>query len=119
MTATPRFIQGTFSFTGSGLDTPIPLGPRSVYQVPPGKRAQLVYLRAGNAASELVTLLFTRNGRPLRYFPLGAKSAHHVSLAITEDIFSESELALMVLAPEALEGTVVVDVGLVELPEPA
>lgn len=119
MIATPRFIQGIFSFSGNGLDTPIPLGPRSVYQVPPGKRAQLIYLRAGNSADALITLLFTRNGRPLRYFPLGAKGAHHVSLAITEDIFSESELALMVLAPEGLEGTVVVDVGLVELPEPA
>jgi hypothetical protein len=82
-----------------------------VYEVPAGKKAKLVYVRAGNSSAEMVTLLLTKNSRPMRYFPVGAKASYHVSLAVTEDIISESELEILLAAPEGLEGTVVVDFG--------
>ncbi len=112
---TPKFIQGTFTFEGKGLDTPIPLGPRGVYQVPPRKRSKLIYVRAGNSTGEMVSLLMTRNSRPLRYFPIGAKSAIHVSLAVTEDIVADSELEILIVAPEGLQGTIIADFGLIEM----
>jgi hypothetical protein len=115
MSSTPKFIQGVFSFKGAGLDTPKPFSPRAVYQVPSYKRAQLIYVRLGNSSAELVTLLFTRDSRALRYFPVGAKSACHVSLAVTEDLFPESELELLLLAPDEVEGSIVVDLGLMEI----
>jgi len=115
MSSIPKFIQGTFEFSGAGLDTPKPLGPRAVYQVPDGKRAQLVYVRAGNTSPELVTLLFTRNSRPLRYFPLGAKQAYHVTLAVNEMLVADSEISLMLAAPEGVTGHVVLDFGLMEI----
>jgi len=115
MSSTPKFIQGVFPFKGAGLDTPKPFSPRAVYQVPGYKRAQLIYVRVGNSTSELVTLLFTRDSRAMRYFPVGAKSAYHVSLAVTEDLFPESELELLIAAPEDLEGSVIVDLGLMEI----
>jgi hypothetical protein len=115
MSSTPKFIQGVYPFKGAGLDTPKPFGPRAVYQVPSYKRAQLIYVRVGNSSPELVTLLFTRDSRALRYFPVGAKSAYHVSLAVTEDLFPESEIELLLAAPEDLEGSIVVDFGLMEI----
>ena len=51
----------------------------------------------------------------MRYFPIGAKGAIHVTLAIVEDIPPESELELLVGAPEGLAGSVLVDMGLMEL----
>lgn len=115
MASSPKFIQGVFAFHGAGLDTPKPLGPRAIYQVPAQKRAQLVYVRVGNTADELVTLLFTKNSRALRYFPVGAKAAYHVSLTVTEDMLPESELEILIAAPEDVQGNVVVDFGLVEI----
>jgi hypothetical protein len=111
----PSFIQGTFSFEGRGLERTAPLRPEVGYTVPPDKRAQLVYLRAGNSSAELVFLLLSLNGRPLRYFPLGAKAALHIPLAIVEDLAPESRLELAVGAPEGLRGSVVVDIGLLEI----
>jgi hypothetical protein len=115
MASTPKFIQGVYTFKGAGLDTPKPFSPRAVYQVPGYKRAQLIYVRLGNSTPELVTLLLARDSRAMRYFPVGAKSAYHVSLAVTEDLFPESELELLVAAPEDLEGSLVVDMGLMEI----
>jgi hypothetical protein len=115
MSSIPKFIQGTFPYTGAGLDTPKPLGPRAVYLVPDGKRAQLVYVRAGNSSNELVTLLFTKNSRPLRYFPIGAKQAYHVTLAVNEMLLADSEISLMLAAPEGTTGEIVVDFGLMEI----
>jgi hypothetical protein len=48
MEAVPRFLQGLFPF----------------------KRAQLIYLRAGNSSGELVYLLLTRDGKPMRSVPV-------------------------------------------------
>jgi len=115
MSETAKFIQGVFAFRGAGLAQSAALSPEAKHVVPFDKRAQLIYLRAGNSSSELVYLVLTSGKRALRYFPVGAKSAVHVPLAIVEDIDPESELELCVGAPEGLEGTLVVDLGLMEI----
>jgi hypothetical protein len=115
MIETPRFVQGVFEFQGAGLDSPVPFAPRVVYGVPHDRRSQLVYLRSGNSTAEMLYLLLSKNGRRMRYFPIGAKGAIHVSLAIIEDIAPETELELLVGAPEGLRGSLVVDMGLTEI----
>jgi hypothetical protein len=112
---TSKFLQGVYGFTGAGLQTPRPLGPALKYTVPFDKRAQLIYLRAGNSSSELIYLVLLRNEQPMRYFPIGAKGAVHVPLAIVEDIEPESQLELVVGAPEGVGGSVLIDLGLVEV----
>ena len=110
-----RFIQGLFAFEGRGLERPTALGPDASYNVPPDKRAQLIYLRAGNPAPELIYLLVSLNSRPLRYFPVGAKAGLHIPLAIVEDLPPEGRLEVTVGAPEGLRGSVMLDMGLVEI----
>ena len=59
--------------------------------------------------------MLVRDGKPMRYFPLGAKSAMHVSLAVVEDLNPESTVELQVAAPAGTTGTVVVDLGFMEI----
>lgn len=94
---------------------PVPIKPAASYMVPFDKRAQLIYLRAGNSTPELVYLALSRNSKPFRFFPIGAKGAIHVQLAIVEDLEPESEIELSIGAPEALEGLVMIDLGLMEV----
>ena len=115
MNPTPRFIQGTYSFTGRGLGNPQPLHDAARFVVAPDKRAQLVYMRGGNSSDALVNLVLTRNGKPMRHFPIGAKASLHVPLTVVEDIFPESKLEVLVAAPEGTSGVVVVDFGLLEI----
>jgi hypothetical protein len=114
MTPTPRFIQGVFPFEGRGLETPGPIGASVTYVVPADRRAQLIYMRGGNSADDLVYLVLTKDGKPMRYFPIGAKSSIQVTLAVVEDIFPESKLALLVAAAKGVSGVLVLDLGLVE-----
>ena len=111
----PRFIQGVFEFEGAGLTMPVRLGPGASYKVPADKRAQIVYLRAGNAIGELIYLTLLRDGQPMRYFPIGARQGVHVPLAMTEDVFPESQLELTLAAPKGAAGMVVIDLGLFEV----
>lgn len=115
MSETPRFLQGVHSFRGAGLAHVAPLSPALTFKVASDKRAQLVYLRAGNSTAEMIYLALLRGKKPMRYFPVGAKGAVHVPLAIVEDIDPESELELCVGAPEGLSGEVLIDLGLVEV----
>ncbi|HEX4446919.1 MAG TPA: molybdopterin oxidoreductase [Polyangiaceae bacterium] len=115
MNSTPRFIHGVFSFEGKGLDSPQDLGPSTRYVVPADRRAQLIYMRGGNSADDLIYLVLTRDGKPLRYFPIGAKSSVHIPLAVVEDIVPDSKLAVLLAAPKGASGTVVIDVGLLEV----
>jgi hypothetical protein len=115
MEAAPRFLQGVFPFTGGGLDKPAPLDGKLAYKVPSDKRAQLIYLRAGNSSTELVYLLLTRDGKPMRYFPIGAKSSDHVALVVTEDIFPDTKLDVLLAAPSGASGDLVIDIGLLEI----
>nr|WP_321984767.1 hypothetical protein [uncultured Lichenicoccus sp.] len=111
----PRIITGIFAFTGAGFGNPVALAGLGSYRVPDDKRSQLVYLRAGNSANEMVTLVLLRDGKPMRLFPLGAKSGQHVPLAVVEDLFPETVLEMRVAAPEGVTGTVVLDMGLMEI----
>ena|SRR5438477_271838 len=115
MSETPKFIQGVYSFRGAGLDQAAPLQPAATYQVPFDKRAQLVYLRAGNSTDEMIVVSLKRGKDTLRLFPIGAKGSVHVPLAILEDIDPDSQLELCVGAKEGLAGLVVIDMGLVEV----
>jgi assimilatory nitrate reductase catalytic subunit len=113
--STPRFLQGVFEFEGHGLAKPVPLDASLTYSVPLGTTTQPVYFRGGNASDELVAVVLVRDGRPMRWFPIGAKSDVHVPLRVVEDLDGGTELEVHVAAPEGLSGTVVVDLGLVEV----
>ena len=110
----PKFINGVFPFTGRGYKQPVPLELPG-YVVPADKRAQLIYFRAGNSSSELIYLSLLRNSNVMRYFPVGAKSSEHVSLAVVEDLGPETKLEVMVGAAQGSAGVVVLDVGLLEI----
>jgi len=110
----PRFIQGVMPFVGAGYSTPVPLPSASIV-VADDKRAQPLYFRGGNSSNEMITVALMRDGKLMRYFPIGAKASVHVQLAVVEDLEPETKLELMVLAPEGMSGTVVVDLGLVEI----
>jgi hypothetical protein len=115
MNSTPSFIFGVFPFEGRGLDTPGTLGPKASYTVPADKRAQFIYLRAGNSSDELIYLALMREGKVMRYFPIGAKASVHVPLAVVEDVFPETKLELWLGAAKGCSGTLVLDVGLMEI----
>ena len=115
MLETPKFIQGVFAFVGAGLEEAVPLRPEMTCAVSSDKRAQLVYLRAGNSADEMVYLVLSKNKRPIRYFPIGAKGAIHVQLAIVEDLEPESQIEVGIGAPKGVSGSVLIDIGLVEI----
>lgn len=110
----PTFLQGVYTFEGKGLQTPGPLSSPLSYTVPFDKRSQLVYFRAGNSSEELIYVVLTRSGKPMRYFPIGAKSAIHVPLAVVEDLHPETPLEALVAAPAGASGTVIIDIGLME-----
>jgi hypothetical protein len=113
--STPRFLQGVFPFEGKGLDAPVTLDAALTYTVPRGVTAQAVYFRGGNAAAELVCFVLVRDAVPMRYFPVGAKGDTHVPLRVVEDLDGGTVVELMLAAPDGLTGTVVVDLGLVEV----
>ncbi|HET9772368.1 MAG TPA: molybdopterin oxidoreductase [Acidimicrobiia bacterium] len=111
----PRFLQAIRSFSGRGLDEYLPFEPPLVYRVPDGREAQCVYFRGGNSSGELICVVLTRDGEPMRLFPVGARSSVHVPLRITENLLTDTELELHVAAPPGIRGTVVVDLGILEL----
>ena len=111
----PKFLQGLYRFAGIGLECPVALQPPIAYRVPFDKRSQLVYFRGGNPSEELIYVIFKRNGLPMRYFPIGAKAAVHVELAVVEDLEPETTLEVLVAAPPGLKSSVLLDIGLVEI----
>ncbi len=115
MEPTPRFVQAIRGFTGVGLDDYQPLDPPLTYQVPDGTSAQCVYFRGGNSSDDLVCVVLTRDGEPMRLFPIGACAAIHIPLRITEALLTDSVLELHVAAPPGATGTVVLDLGILEL----
>ena len=115
MYSKPTFIQGVQPFTGMGFEKIAPLADALTYTVPNGRRAQLIYFRAGNSSAEMICIGLLRDGKPMRYFPIGAKSSTHVALAVVEDMMSETLLEVALAAPEGATGTVIVDIGLMEI----
>ena len=115
MYSRPKLLQGVFAFEGKGLDVPVPLDAALDYAVPEGKRAQLIYFRAGNSAADMIYVLLMRDGKPMRYFPLGAKADTHVALAVVEDMLTGTTLQAQIAAPAGVSGHVVIDIGLQEI----
>ena len=111
----PRFLQGVFALEGLGLTEPFLLDPVLSYTVPPGATTQPVYFRAGNSSDELIYLALVRDGAAIRYFPIGAKGATHVSLRVVEDLLSDTVIEVYAAAPKGVLAAVVVDVGLIEI----
>jgi len=104
-----------FAFEGHGLESPVSLEPKAVYQVPADKRAQLIYCRIGNPSPEFLYLVLQRDGQPTRLFPCGSKSGIHVPLAIIDDLLPDSVIELLIAAPEGLTAKVMIDLGFVEI----
>ncbi|MEV6878259.1 molybdopterin oxidoreductase [Amycolatopsis sp. NPDC051128] len=115
MISKPVFLQGIYAFEGAGTGKPVPLHADLTYTVPGGVTTQPLYFRGGNDTDELVTVVLVREGTPMRYFPIGARASTHVALAVVEDIDDGTTLELQLAAREGLTGTVVVDLGLVEV----
>ena len=109
-----HFLQGIYTFEGVGFDKPTPISDELVHVVPDGVISQALYFRGGNSSDELIAVVLLRDGVPMRYFPIGAKSDVHVPLRVVEDIEGGSVIELTLVAPAGLTGTVVVDLGLVE-----
>ena len=63
----------------------------------------------------MITVVLFRDGKPMRYFPIAAKGATHVALRVVEDLLADTVLELFVAAPADARGTVIVDLGLVEV----
>ena len=110
----PKFIQGLYSYEGRGLAQPAAFDPPLVYTVPFEKRAQLIYFRAGNPAPEMIYVVLMRRSLPLRYFPIGARGAVHVPLAVVEDLTPDTRVEIFIAAPEGMKSSVVLDIGFVE-----
>jgi hypothetical protein len=108
-------LQGIFAFDGEGYDKPSLLDPALTYAVPAGNEAQFVYFRGGNSSSELVCAIVVRDGEPMRWFAIGARSGTHVALRVVEDLLAETEIEIHLAAPAGCSGHVVVDLGLVEI----
>ncbi len=115
METTPRFLNGVYDFTGAGLASPAPLHAALAYAVPSDKRSQLIYFRAGNSADALIAVTLMKDGKSFRTFPIGAKDAVHVPLAVVEDLMPDSTLEVFVAAAAGVAGTVVLDIGLIEI----
>jgi hypothetical protein len=113
--STPRFLQGIYAFEGKGLDQPVPVDGAPGYVVPDGIVAQAVYFRGGNSADDLICAVLMRDGKPMRYFPIGAKGDVHIPLRVVEDLHSGTSVELYLAAPAGVTGTVIVDLGMVEV----
>ena len=112
--STPRFLQGTFEFTGNGYQEAGPIDASLRYTVPPGATTQPVYFRGGNSTEQMITVLLYRDGTPMRYFPIAAQGATHVALRVVEDLLADTVLELYVAAPAGTAGSLVIDLGMVE-----
>jgi len=107
-----HFLQGIHPFTGTGAPTPI--GPGLSRTVPEGVVNQALYFRGGNSTDELITVVLHVDGAPRRYFPIGAKDSVHVPLRVVEDFEGGSVIEVRLHAPAGLDGSVVIDLGMVE-----
>ena len=113
--STPRFLNGVFAYQGAGYDKPAALDPSLVYVVPADKRAQLIYLRAGNSAAELAYVTLMQDGKVARIFPIGAKAATHVPLAVVEDLQPDTRVEVFFGAARGAAGVLVLDLGIIEI----
>jgi assimilatory nitrate reductase catalytic subunit len=115
MSQSSLFLQGVFQFEGHGLDKPKSLTPSLSHTVPKDHVGLPLYARAGNSSSEMICLVLMKNGKPVRYFPVGAKGSFDVGLHIVEENTAGTVFEVCLAAPEGLKGTVIVDFGLSEI----
>ncbi|ORA58876.1 molybdopterin oxidoreductase [Mycobacteroides franklinii] len=115
MASAYTFLQGVFPFHGNGLDKPELIDDSMVHVVRSGAVAQPLYLRGGNSSDELIVVTLTRDGLPMRMFPMGARASINVPLRVVEDVDPDTRLELRVAAPPGASGEVVIDFGLVEI----
>ncbi len=113
--SSPKFVQGTYSFTGAGYEQPSAIGSGVTYVVPSTRRSQLIYFRGGNSSAEMVAVHLMCDGKLMRSFAMGAKGAVHVPLAVVEDLEPDQSLELKLAAPAGATGTVIIDLGLMEI----
>jgi len=111
---TPRFLQGVYPFAGRGFFDVGPLNDALCYVVPKSAKAEVIYFRGGNLSDDLIYLALCINGLPVRYFPVGPKADFHVPLSITETHPAGAKIEVGLAAPRGLNGSVVVDVGILE-----
>jgi assimilatory nitrate reductase catalytic subunit len=112
--AAPRFLQGVYPFAGRGFFDVGPLNDALCYVVPEGAKAEVIYFRGGNLSDDLIYLALCVNSLPVRYFPVGPKADFHVPLSITETHPAGARIEVGLAAPRGLNGSVVVDVGILE-----
>ena len=112
--AIPRFLQGVYPFAGRGFFEVGPLNDALCYLVPAGMQAEVIYVRAGNLSDDLIYLALCVNSQPVRYFPVGPKADFHVPLSITESYPAGAKIEIGFAAPRGLNGSVVIDVGILE-----
>ncbi|MDP1820098.1 MAG: hypothetical protein Q8K58_09450 [Acidimicrobiales bacterium] len=63
----------------------------------------------------LICAVLTRNGEPMRLFPIPAQGSVHIPLRITEALMTDSELEVHVSAAVGVGGTIVIDLGILEM----
>ena len=66
--------------------------------MPDGSVAQALYFRGGNTTDEVITVVLMRDGVPMRYFPIGARSDVHVPLRVVEDLEGGTAVELYLAA---------------------
>jgi assimilatory nitrate reductase catalytic subunit len=108
---TPILLQTITIFEGRGLDAPASIGLS--YVVGAGRTAGMFYFRAGSTVSGMVNVSVMRDGRLMRYFPIAANSAIHVSLAIVEELPAGTRIEI--LAAGEGSGTLILDIGYLEV----
>ena len=113
--ATPRFLQGVFPFVGRGIVDLGEINHELTYEVPKGKLAEALYIRAGNSSEALIYIALIANGKPIRYVPLGPSGTEHIPLAIVESFPAGTILQVWIGAPKNLTGMVVIDIGFIEI----
>lgn len=107
----PILLQTITTFEGRGLLNPAPL--ELSYTVPKGRTAGMLYFRAGSTVSGMVNITIMRNGRPMRYFPIAADSATHVSLAIVEELPEGTKIEIYAAGEGS--GMLILDIGYLEI----
>ena len=95
-----------------GLDRPVSLRPEITYKVPFDKRAQLIYLRAGNSLGEMIYLVLSRGKTaPCAISRSARRAPSTFSWRSWRTSIPESVLDLSVGAPEGQSASVVIDIG--------
>ncbi len=113
--STPRFLQGAFAFTGAGLTTARLAGPVAGLRRSGGQARAADLPARRQLHGELAYVTLMQDGKPARMFPLGAKAGIHVPLAVVEDLQPDTRIEVFSAPPRACRGTIVLDVGIIEI----